>query len=65
VAPIIALILAFAGVICLLASAVVGVSTTGDYILSGAEACLAIAAVLLIGYVALGVLSDARALKSE
>jgi hypothetical protein len=60
----IALLLALVGIICLPASAMLGVGTTADYVLDAAEIFLALAAILLIGYVAVGILLDARALKS-
>jgi hypothetical protein len=60
----IALLLALVGIICLPASAVLGVSAMADYVLDAAEILLAMAAILLIGYVAIGILADAHALKS-
>jgi hypothetical protein len=60
----IALLLALVGIICLPVSAMLGVSTTADYVLDGAEICLALAATLLLGYVAVGIVMDTRALES-
>ena len=62
-APKIALLLALIGAICLPVSALMGVSTLADYVLDSAEICFALAAILLIGYVAAGILSDVRALR--
>lgn len=60
----IALLLAVIGIICLPASAILGVSATADYVLNVAEIFLALAAIFLIGYVIVGILLDAQALKS-
>jgi len=64
VAPVIALLLAAGGIVCLPVSAILGVSTTADYVLDGAELCLALAAILLLSNVVVGILMDAQALKT-
>jgi hypothetical protein len=64
-APKIAAFLAFLGFIGLPASAIVGVSPEADYILDAVEVCLGLAAAILLGYVAAGILLDAYALKTN
>jgi hypothetical protein len=60
-APKIAALLSVVGVIGLLTSAFIGVNPPADYILDAVQVCFALAAILLLGYVAAGIVLDARA----
>jgi hypothetical protein len=62
--PKLAMLLALAAIVGMLLSALMGVSDAADYLLTGVEICLVLAAVLMIGHVIAGVLADARDLKS-
>jgi len=61
-APILSAVLACLGAIGLLASAVMGVGPAADYVLDAAEASFAVAAVVFLAYVIVGIIADARAL---
>jgi drug/metabolite transporter (DMT)-like permease len=58
--PKIALLLAVAGVLCIVLSTLFGVSALSDWLLLAAQALLALGAALFTVYVAFGVIRDAR-----
>lgn len=63
-APRIAGLLALIGFLGLPVSAMMGVTPAADYMVDAAEVLLALGAILIIGHVVAGILSDARALKT-
>jgi hypothetical protein len=60
--PVLAILSAIGGVLCILLSTVSGVSHFGDVLLNIAESLFVLGAILFTVYVVLGVVRDARAM---
>ncbi len=63
-APKFATLTFFIGLLGLPVSALMGVSTAADYVLDAVEILFALAAILIIGHVVVGIVLDARALET-
>jgi len=60
--PVLAILSAIGGVLCVLLSTVSGVSHFGDLLLNVAEGLFVLGATLFTVYIALGIVRDARAM---
>jgi len=60
--PVLAILSAIGGVLCILLSTVSGVSHFGDLLLDIAEGLFVLGATLFTVYIALGIVRDARAM---
>jgi hypothetical protein len=59
--PLLAALSAVGGILCILLSALFGVSDLSDWLLSGAEGLFALGVIVFTVYVLSGIVSDARA----
>ena len=60
--PVLAILSAIGGVLCILLSTISGVSHFGDLLLNVAEGLFVLGATLFTVYIALGIVRDARAM---
>jgi len=57
----VAIVLAVAGVVCILLSTLFGVSRLSDWLIDGAQALFVVAVVIFTAYIFSGIIRDARA----